>query len=189
MFSPALNALSRLLALGALRGLVSQLKTPGGAILALAMVGIMLIGIGPALMAGFVSPMTSTPLSELFSLVAPAMLLAVLTLSILSDAGRTLLELRPPELQFVLAGPFTDSQILTYRLSSALLAVVPIAFVAPLILNAYMASFVGGMLGFVLVTLFVFLLTFLYSLTKRSLNPAVTQAIRLIVLLATVSVP
>ena len=117
------------------------------------------------------------------------MVFVTLTLSLLSDAGKTLLELRPPELQFVLAGPFTDSQILTYRLSSILVAVLPITIVAPLVLSSYMNNFLGAFAGVGLVTLFVFLLTFLHALATPSLSSGARQAIRLVMLIGSLSIP
>ncbi|MEL6111038.1 MAG: putative ABC exporter domain-containing protein, partial [Planctomycetota bacterium] len=166
-----------------------QLKTPGGAILALLLLATMLVGVGPALIAGFISPMSASPLSEFFVRISPVMLLAVVTLSVLSESGRTLLELRPPELQFVLAGPFTDSQVLTYRLASTLVSVIPIAIVVPLVLGAYVESLPSAFVGFGLATLFVFLVTFLYSLAKPRLPRGVAPAIRMCLLIATIAVP
>lgn len=189
MFSPTLHSLSKLLARAAIRALIAQLKTPGGAILALLFLGTLVMGVGPALFAGFISPLNNTPLSQHVGLIAPWMLLTVLTLSILTDAGRTLLELRPPELQFVLAGPFTDSQVLTYRLASTLASVIPIALFLPLVIGAYVASYLGAFVGSGLATLFIFLLTFLYALAKTRLSPAIAQTTRLGLLIGIVAVP
>ena len=110
----------------------------------------------------------------------PVLLYAMAAAVITLDAGEGLLELKPAELQFVLAGPFTNSQILSYRLLTLLTGFIPLSLFFAIFALPYSGSFVGSALAILLVGSLIVLISFQYTLLKPTLSPTTLRMIRVV---------
>ena len=89
-----------------------------------------------------------------------------------------MLELNPPELQFVLAGPFSNSQILSYRLLTFGTGWLPLSFFFSVFLLQHFGSLLGGFLGIALGGAFITMIAFQYTLVRSRISPGGLRAIR-----------
>ncbi|MFG0264026.1 MAG: putative ABC exporter domain-containing protein [Rhodopirellula sp. JB055] len=158
---PALTRLTGVLLKSALRQLARHLKTPSGLFVGLMVLGTVGMGLMPMIIANQTGSLDDIKMYSTVTSTTPLMMLVIVAMAIYFDIGQQITELRPPELQFVLAGPFTDHQILSYRLmtlamtwvvSSCLMAVfaLPGAGSYP---SAVLAIYTGGMTVTALTTL------------------------------------
>ena len=182
MIDPALVHLTKQLMVGGARTGWRKAQTPAGAAMALFFVGTLAISLGPTLAMGLMTPIGETPMGVLLASGLPLLLYVVVVFSILSDAGQKILELRPPELQFVLAGPFTNSQILTYRLLTVLSGWFPMSLIFAIALLPYTGGLLGGWIGIFSSGTFVFLLAFSYTLIKPAFATRVDKLVRFVLL-------
>lgn len=189
MFDPSLRLLERLQTRGVLRRLWRKMKTPAGILGTLVFLGFMSMALLPQAFLlytgkGFGGAATIMTMPTLISVA----LFGVACGMTNSETGQKLMELRPPELPFVLAGPFSTSQILTYRLrtlglSWLLLSVFVIFMSAPNLPNL-----LGGWLGIYLAGAFIFSLTFVRALIAPQLSPWHFTAFRAACYLAWVAI-
>lgn len=184
MTHPALTQLIWSLFRGSLRRVLVKLKSPATAILTLIAIGLVASGAAPAIAMNFIEhdPIDS-PFQTVLTLCTPVLLYVAVVLLVLGDGGDALLELRPAELQFVLAGPFSDTQILSYRLSTLLLNWIPVSVLMATFLLTHFASFVGAVLGIFFGGTLVTLISLQYTLLKPRLSPAWLHAVRIALLL------
>lgn len=179
MFDPSLRLLERLQTRGVLRRLWRKIKTPAGIIGSLVFLGFMAMPLLPQVFLlytgkGFSGAATIVTMPTFLSIA----LFGVACGMINSETGQKLMELRPPELPFVLAGPFSSSQILTYRLRTLglswfLLSVFVMFMLAPNLLNL-----LGGWLGVYLAGAFIFSLAFFRALIAPKLSQWHSTAFR-----------
>ncbi|WDQ16043.1 putative ABC exporter domain-containing protein [Rhodopirellula sp. P2] len=173
IIDPALTRLTGVLLKSALRQLARHLKTPSGIFVALMVVGTVGMGLMPMIVASQTGSLDGIQMYSTVTSTIPLMMLVIVAMAVYFDIGQQITELRPPELQFVLAGPFSDHQILSYRLmtlamtwvvSSCLMAVfaLPGAGSYP---SAVLAIYTGGMT--------VTALTTLHAISKPVLNSTV----------------
>ena len=193
MNSRALNRLSWLLMRGSVRKIFRLLKTPSGLAMSLAMLGIFAVGVLPSFIVAFQQhEIAESPTGQIFHALFSVLMLAAIVVAITTNGGKSLLELSPPELQFVLAGPFTDSQILTYRLQTILCAWIPIAGIFSLILSPHFGTMSGAFIGTIVVAMFLIVTTLLYSLVTPKVSAALRTttktALQLLLLLCIVDI-
>lgn len=188
MFDPALLRLMRMLSVAGFRKIWKQVKSPAGALLAIGFLCVLSIGIGPMVVMAIVNPMFTdsirdNPLFTCLLNLLPLMLYAMAAMTIVLDSGKTFLELKPPELQFVLAGPFTDRQILSYRLLTMTVGWVPMSMFFGILMLPYSGSFVGAWLGVMFGGAFLILLAIVYTLLRPRVPAFVLVGIRFMLLL------
>lgn len=180
MIDPALIFLMRLLMRAARRHAWRSVKTPAGAFLAIFMLIMFAFGLVPMVTVSMTNgAAASSGLMPTISQHIPLVLFAMAVFLIATESGDSFLELKPAELQFVLAGPFTDTHILSYRLITLFLSWVSLCLVFSLFLLPHLGSFWGGVAGMVLGGAFIMLIAFQYTLVKSKLAPWVSQLIRL----------
>ena len=180
MFDPALTQLMHTLMRAGFRRAFRQVLTPLGACLAVVVLFFVVAGLGPSVVMGIFGRGTngSEVIGSLRKLIPVLMYLAA-AMAISADAGKAMLELRPPELQFVLAGPFTDRQILSYRLLTMALGWIPMSLFFSFFALPYVGSFLGGVLGIMLGSAFLVLITMMRALATPRLSALGIQGIRL----------
>ncbi|MFK8115539.1 MAG: putative ABC exporter domain-containing protein [Rubripirellula sp.] len=179
MFDRALIHLMALLFRAGLRKVKQQAKTPTGAIMTLAMFGMVLMGIGPSIaMAFFDREVGENSFFHALGLMMPFFLYGMATIGIVSNAGKAFLELKPAELQFVLAGPFTDRQILSYRLLTMAIGWMPMSLLFALLMMPYTSTFIGTCFGVGLSGSFVILLVIAIALATPKVPVAALTAVR-----------
>ena len=179
MISPSLNRLSLLLMRGSVRKFFRLLKSPSGLVMIVMMAGIFAVGVLPGFVLSFQQhEIPDSPTGKIFNAVFSVLLYATLVVVISTNGAKTLLELSPPELQFVLAGPFTDSQILTYRLQTIFCAWIPIAGLFSLILSPHFGTILGSFLGIIVVAMFLIVTSLCYSLATAKLSKSARTAIK-----------
>ncbi|MCA9139297.1 MAG: hypothetical protein KDB00_21130, partial [Planctomycetales bacterium] len=184
MIDPALAKLMRMLSWAALRHVGRSVKKPAGAFFAVFMIVMVSFGALPSIAIALTSDHTSRSVfANLLTGNLPVLMFAMTALLIASDSGDSFLELKPAELQFVLAGPFTDSHILSYRLLTILLGWIPMSAFFTLLMLPHFGSFLGGFIGLVLGGTFILLVAFQYTLVKSRLPPGVLKLIRLLALI------
>ncbi|MEM6469412.1 MAG: putative ABC exporter domain-containing protein [Planctomycetota bacterium] len=171
MPSRALRRLIRLLTYAAIRNAWAKVKSPGGAALAIAVVFFFLMAFGPTLFMRLSGQ--ANPAAYLFTTMIPridSLLFCATVLIVAMDLGRGLLDLRPAELQFVLAGPFSSSQMLTYRLMNL---AINFAWVS-LLVWVFMpteSNLVTTFFGIVLSFVFVLAIALIRTLLTPQLTP------------------
>lgn len=185
---PALTQLIGMLTKAALRQLARMVKRPLGAFFAIFMLVVFSAGAIPNVMLAISGQTATGGMIDQMGTALPLMMYAGLVMLILGDGGDSLLELRPPELQFVLAGPFSDAQILSYRLLTLALGWIPISFLFTLFLLPQLGSLVGGVVGITCGGAFLTLLSLMYTLSKPNLPGALVQTIRVGMLLVFLAV-
>ena len=180
MVDPALTLLIRMLMRAGLRQAWRSMKKPAGVMVTLFMIGMMSFGLIPSIaMAVTSTEQTQSAFSALLTGSIPVLMFAMAAALVATDSGEALLELRPPELQFVLAGPFTNSHILSYRLLTMLIGWVPLCMFFALFMLPHTGSLVGSFFGITLGGAFITLIAFQYTLVKPRLPPGVLSIIRL----------
>ena len=185
---PALTQLTRMLTKAALRQLLRLVKRPIGAFFAIFMLVVFSAGAIPNVVLAISGQAATGGMIEQMGAALPLMMYAGLVMLILGDGSDSLLELRPPELQFVLAGPFSDAQILSYRLLTLSLGWIPISFLFTLFLLPQFGSLVGGVVGITFGGAFLTLLSLMFTLSKPSLSRVMVQTIRLGLLLVVLGI-
>lgn len=185
MFDPALNQLIIMLTKAGLRNSWKTIKTPAGAFFLVFAIGMLGFGTMPALVMAFTSDDQSSSVFSVFVASGAAPLMFVCTaVLVATNSGDGLLELRPPELQFVLAGPFSDSHVLSYRLVTLFTGWVPLSVFFSILMFPYFTSFVGGACAFTLGGMFIMLIAFQFTLIKPRFSAGVLRTVRLIALLS-----
>lgn len=185
MIDPALTRLMMMLMRAGLRHAWRSIKKPAGAFFAVFMLAMISFGVLPSLAMSLTSDHAARSMFGNFLAGSLPVIMFVMTaLLIASDSGEGLLELKPAELQFVLAGPFTNSHILSYRLVTLLVGWIPLSAFFSLILLPRFGSFVGGFFGIALGGSFIMLIAFQYTLIKPRVPPLATQSVRLLALLS-----
>ena len=180
LIDPALNQLIWTLMRAGLRKTFRSMKTPAGAVAAL----FFLISIGFAVFSQVAVAMMKDKPTNLgfFSVVIdslPIALFMVTALLVITDAGKTFLELRPPELQFVLAGPFSDSQVLSYRLTTVMIGWGLMALFFSTLMMLHVQTWVGGLLAVTLGGGFMMMTSFVLTLLGPRLGAAAMSAVRI----------
>ncbi len=179
MLDPGLLHLIKLLTKAAFRSIGNKIKTPAGALFALVMAGVIVGGLAPSLIMGLTdADFGSSPLFKFLASNAAFVLFCVTAIAVATDAGRSLLELRPPELQFVLAGPFSNSQILTYRMLNLLFNWCLMTLIFACVTMPYAGSFLGGLAAIFTGGMFVFLIAFIRTLLTPQLSSRAAGLIR-----------
>ncbi|MEO1617036.1 MAG: putative ABC exporter domain-containing protein [Planctomycetota bacterium] len=181
MLDPALRRLIWMLAKSTIRNIVAKAKTPKGALVTLGLGVFLAMTFGPTIAFRFINP-KSSPLAmfDVFAAHAPFLLFCAAAIVIVMDLGKGLLDLRPPELQFVLAGPFTNSQLLTYRLCNLAINYLWVTFVFMIVFVPPTNHPVATMLGACLSGVFVLSLGLIRTLLTPVLTPRMLDAIRII---------
>lgn len=180
MFDSALIQLMRTLTRAGFRRAFRQVLTPLGAFLTLILLFFVVVGLGPSLVMGvYGKGLGDSGLVGPLSKMIPVMMYMMAATAIAADAGKAILELKPPELQFVLAGPFSDRQILTYRLLTMALGWVPMSIFFSFFALPYAGSFLGGVLSIILGSAFLVLITMMRTLATPRLSALGVQGIRL----------
>ncbi|OYP28931.1 putative ABC exporter domain-containing protein [Rhodopirellula sp. MGV] len=179
MIHPALLRLIGALAFAALRKFGQICRKPTGLIFVVFILGCFGFGVAPSILIAF-HPDQSEMASSVRRLqpVLPIMLSLVFFGLILTDSGRGMLELRPPELQFILAGPFTSTQILSYRLITVALALLPLFCVGSVVLRPHVARWDACLVGVVLTFATMIMLAFHYTLIKPRLTSGMIACFR-----------
>lgn len=185
MIDPALTLLMRMLMKAGFRKAWWALKKPSVAIMAFLMCGMISSGFIPAIVLAFTSDaQTTTFVSPYLAGSIPVVMYMMAAFMVATAAGAALLELRPPELQFVLAGPFTNSQILSYRLMTLTIGLIPLSVIFTLLTLPHAGSLIGSVFGVALGGAFITLIAFQYTLLQPRLPSGVLTTIRLAALLS-----
>lgn len=185
MIDPALTHLMRMLMRAGLRQAWRLVKRPSGAVFVVFLLAMTSFGLIPTVVMAFVRPdQPQSMFTTLLTSVIPVLMYAMAAAMIATDSGDALLELKPPELQFVLAGPFTNSHILSYRLLTLLLGWLPLSAFFAVFMLPHFGSMLGAFLGISLGGAFITLIAFQYTLVKSKIAPGVLRAIRLFALLS-----
>ncbi|TWT99030.1 putative ABC exporter domain-containing protein [Neorhodopirellula pilleata] len=172
MFDPALRQLIWFQSRAAFRQGWRRVKTPGGALLTLVLLVCVGFAVIPSIAMAFLNPSifeSSTP--SVFPSFMPLMMFVIASQMVASETGKKLMELRPPELQFVLAGPFTHSQILSYRLTTMAISWSILSAFFSLVSLPYVENGLSAYLGILLGGAFVFSLSFLRALLIPRWSP------------------
>lgn len=189
MFDVALNGLIWSLMRGGLRQAWRVVKKPSGAAMAFLMIGMISMGLVPQIAFAFSNQESvKSGLATTLVDVLPLLMYLMTTMLIVTDAGKGLMELRPPELQFVLAGPFTDSHILSYRLVTLLVGWGFLSLFFGVFMMAHFATFVGGVLFIALGGCFIVILSLIKTMLSPRLSPAMLSTIRLTALLGVLAI-
>ncbi|QDV82686.1 putative ABC exporter domain-containing protein [Planctomycetes bacterium TBK1r] len=179
MIDPALTQLMRMLMWAAVRQGWRLVKKPSGAFFTLFMLAMVSFGLMPTVvMALSDQKQPSSIIAELLGSAIPMLMYAAAAMMVVTDSGKAMLELKPAELQFVLAGPFTNSQILSYRLLTFGLGWLPLSFFFSVFLLPHFGSLLGGFLGIALGGAFITMIAFQYTLVRSRISPALLRAIR-----------
>ncbi|QDV43484.1 hypothetical protein Enr13x_33410 [Stieleria neptunia] len=179
MIDPALTQLMRMLMRAAVRQGWRLVKKPAGAFFTLFMLAMVSFGLMPTVvMALGDQKQPSSIIAELLGSSIPVLMYAAAAAMVSTDSGKALLELKPPELQFVLAGPFTNSQILSYRLLTFGIGWLPLSFFFSVFLLPHFGSLLGGFLGIALGGAFITMIAFQYTLVRSRISPTGLRAIR-----------
>ena len=179
MTDPALHQLIGMLSRAGFRSVWRKIKTPSGAIMALGTIGLLSFGFFP-LIATFISDggYANAPFVSIMTEVMPLAIAAFALVVVGLDAGRNYMELRPAELQFVLAGPFSDRQILSYRLITIAMGIIPMSLFFSLYMIPIAGSVIGACVGLVLTITFVLLLGVFRALLTPRLSPWSSSLVR-----------
>lgn len=179
MISPALTRLIAWLFYGALRRLTHQMRKPLGFLVGILAIGSIVFGIFATAVSLWFGSTAYSSLGS-FSAAFPFAMYLVVTIFASLNAGRQVVEMRPAELQFVVAGPFSDKQILNYRLMVMTLSFLPMAMVFSVFAGTVCSGYLSGLamsLGFVL--------TMMLSVTFWALvKPHLPASIRTVVVIA-----
>ncbi|WP_436715264.1 putative ABC exporter domain-containing protein [Roseiconus lacunae] len=189
--SIALLQLTWLLAKGSVRRVWRMCRTPAGLISMVLVLGCFVAGVAPSLAVYFLQPPEPDAVPGFAKHVGPLLpLLLFVTTAVLivCEGGKSMLELRPAELQFVLAGPFTSAQILTYRLLTVAISLLPLCVLLTFFMRVYFVSWLGGVIGITFAVGFIIMLGFQYTLLQPRLSPRQISLIRLGLLAALLSV-
>lgn len=173
VFHPALYRLLWLTSVAAVRNVLRQMRKPAGFIFGAILIVLMLFGIGPSIWLSFTDQVGTDSIQQLRQSagpVLPLMLLSMTLFLLVTRTGDQTLELRPAELHFILAGPFSDRQILTFRLMTLLFAWLPTGLVFCLLFRAYSVTLTGLLLAMSLGVLY-FVLLGLASAIVRAVTP------------------
>lgn len=189
MFDHALQGLIGTLTKAGLRQVWRVVKKPSGAAMAFLMFGMIGIGVLPQIAIAFSGheSMKSGLATNLVGAL-PLLMYLMTTMLIVTDAGKSLMELRAPELQFVLAGPFTNSQILSYRLTTLLIGWVFLSLFFGVFMMVHFATLVGGVLFVGLGGSFMMVLTFTKTMLTPRLQSRQLGMIRLAALLGVLAI-
>ena len=172
MFDPALRQLIWFQTSAAFRQGWRRVKTPGGAFLTLLLLVCFGFAVVPSFVMMFLRPSVfESSSTDIISSLMPLIFFVVASQMTASDSGKKLMELRPPELQFVLAGPFTQSQILTYRLTTMAISWTILSAFFSVVSLPYVANALSAYFGILLGGAFVFTLAFLRALLIPRLSP------------------
>ncbi|MCC9601805.1 putative ABC exporter domain-containing protein [Stieleria sp. JC731] len=189
MIHPALVRLTWMLTKAGLRHLYKRIKTPAGAVFAVVILGFLGFAFGPSLI--LLNKPTDLKFEGLATYgwsVGPVALFSAAVIAVLTDSGKSMLDLRPPELQFVLAGPFTSHQILTYRLWTIGMGLAPVCLMCSLGLKPHFQSWIAATIGVFLSIFFIFLIAFHYTLLLPRLSTFAVRSIRILLLGASAAV-
>ncbi|MDA8743659.1 putative ABC exporter domain-containing protein [Rubripirellula amarantea] len=168
---PALSGLTRQLLRGGLRSFTKQIKKPTGILVALVMLAMIVGGVVPSVVASlYAGDQMRSAVIDLPT-VAPVIFTLIGLLAIATQSGIALLELKPPELQFVLAGPFTANHILSYRLITFFLAWFLMCLFGSVMAMPYLPQWWSGFLSMYLFGIFVISLIVIRTLTNPFLTP------------------
>ncbi|WP_182864921.1 putative ABC exporter domain-containing protein [Rhodopirellula sp. JC639] len=180
MIDPALTHLMRMLMRAGFRQAWRLIKRPSGAFFTLFMLAMVGFGLMPTVVMTLTAE--QQPPSAFARVVAdsiPLLMYIAAAAMVATNSGEALLELKPAELQFVLAGPFTNSHILSYRLLTLAFGWLPISVFFAVFMLPHLGSFLGGLLGISSGGILITMLAFQYTLLKPRLSPGVLRAIRL----------
>ena len=108
------------------RRVVRQAKTPRGAVLTIVAVGLLSLWIGPSILFALFQ---QSPAPEFVRPAVSLVLFVLLLMQITFPDASRLLAMTPPEVQFLVAGPYSRRDILGYKLtrnfSGSLLMALP----------------------------------------------------------------
>ncbi|WP_430451983.1 putative ABC exporter domain-containing protein [Rhodopirellula europaea] len=190
IIDPALTRLTGVLLKTAFRQLFRHLKSPSGAFVGLLVLGTVGMGLMPMIVATYTGSLDQIKMYSTVTSTIPLMMLVIVAMAIYFDIGQQITELRPPELQFVLAGPFTNHQILSYRLmtlaltwvvSSSLMSIFALPS-AGSYLSAVLAIYTGGMTVTALTTLHAFSKPLLASWVRTLIASALLGSVALLLI-------
>lgn len=179
MLDPALRQLIWFQTRGSIRQIWRRVKTPSGAIMGLVVLMCLGFTVLPSLMMLILHKGAFMSSSQPFwTPLVPLILFVVANQMLASQSGQKMMELRAPELPFVLAGPFSPAQVLTYRLATLIFnwGLMSLFFAA--VLSAQFGRFLGPYLGIFLGGGFIFSLSYLKALLTPRLGPSTLRGIR-----------
>jgi hypothetical protein len=157
-----------------------SMKKPAGMLVAIFMIAMLSFGMLPSFAMVLTSAnQTQSEFSSLVTNSIPLLMFAMAVALVATESGNALLELRPAELQFVLAGPFTNSHILSYRLLTMLIGWMPLCMFFALFMLPHTGSLVGSYFGIAFGGAFITLIALQYTLLRPRLSPNVLRLIRL----------
>ena len=179
VFSPALNQLRWMLAGAVLRNARKKLSSPLGALMGVVMLLFVVGGFVPFLFIALHGDgIGSLPVNR-FMLSSSSFLFFVFTAYVIAnDLGKALVELYPPELQFVLAGPFSNRQILAYRICTLGMGLLPSCFLFGLFCTPIVGGFFQAFAALFLAGSLLIVIAVLRALLTPSLSSRTTDAIR-----------
>lgn len=189
MFDRALQGLIWTLTKASLRQAWRVVKKPSGAAMALLMFGMVGMGLLPQIALAF-SDHQSVKSGFASKIVdaLPLLMYLMTTMLVVTEAGKSLMELSPPELQFVLAGPFTNSQVLSYRLTTLLIGWVFVSLFFGVFMTVHFATLIGGVLFIALGGSFIMVLSFTKTMLTPQLSSRQLGMIRLVALLGVLAI-
>jgi hypothetical protein len=167
MIDPALRLLLKLRARGVLRKLGRQLRTKKGLGLSLLGLAIFLPMLFPLLFAGRM-PISMLGLTRQ---IMPIFLLVYCLMSLLttSTSERSIL-FTPAEIHFLFPAPFTQRQLLGYKVAASLGSCLLTALLMSIFLGQYASGFVTGLLGLALAMCFLQLFGMVVGLSASTIG-------------------
>jgi hypothetical protein len=168
----ALWKLYRLRIRGAVRGMVRQLNSTRGVVLAIFTLLVLASMIGPNLnasrqldRAGVAGPSTRT-LAD----VIPVVMLAYLLLSVVTSLGERAISFSPSEVDFLFPAPFSRRQLLLYKILGQVFGAIFIGLFMPMSLIVCIRSWLAAAVGFFLAFLLINALTLCAQLAAQSIG-------------------
>jgi hypothetical protein len=164
---PALRMLMRLRIRAGVRLMFRGLRTPKGALYALVMSAMLVLWLGPALLAGVTSPARSP---DFLRTVVPPGMLAMLILNLLAIRPGSGIAFRPAEVDFLFPAPVLRRDLLVFKLAELLGGSLAMSLLFSVVMLPFVAFWAAGFLGAFLAMSFLLLFPLCLSLLAASVT-------------------
>ncbi len=178
---PALIKLLRLRMRALRRRMFRGIKTPRGALLFAAGAGMIVLWLGPALVMVVAMDQRSNP--QTVRAVIPLILLALCMFNVSTSAREKAIHFSPAEVDFLFSGPFTRRQLLLYKLTGNAAASVFMSLMFSILFLRHSTMWIAAMLGYLLIMLFVQLLSMAVMLVGQTVAEHAYTRVRKLLLL------
>jgi len=166
---PALFRLLVLSTKGVFRRTFRGVKTFRGAFLLLFTIGVVVMFLGPSLVAATMMPRHAgmPQFAGMAEPYLPLFILGFCLLLVLGPAGEMALAFRPAEVDFLFPAPFHRRELLIYKLAKMLLSTVFMALIFSVSFLIYLHSWLSAFVGILLTLAFTQLIALVTSLARQ----------------------